>query len=92
MNRKRERLEIIRDVLMAIQSKGSKVRPTHILYRSNLSSDMLKQYLQELIEKELIIEEKDKKGSKLYSLTPKGFNYIKDYEIIKGFMESYGLE
>jgi len=92
MNRKRDRLQIIRDVLLAIQTKGQKVRPTHILYRSNLSSDMLKQYIGDLLEKDFIIEETDKKDNKLYSLTSKGFNYIKDYESIKGFMESYGLD
>jgi predicted transcriptional regulator len=53
---------------------------------------MLKQYLSELIEKDLIIEEKDKKHNKTYSLTNKGFKYIKDFSIIKEFMESYGLE
>jgi predicted transcriptional regulator len=92
MNRKRERLEIIRDVLLAIRDKGSNVRPTHILYRSNLSSEMLKQYLGELISNSFVIEEKDSKGHKVYSLLPKGFDYIKDYSVIVGFMESYGLE
>ena len=92
MSRKRERLEIIRDVLLVIRDKGGKVRPTHILYKSNLSSDMLKQYLGELIENKFIKEERDKKNNKLYSLLPKGFNYLKDYAVIKGFIESYGLE
>lgn len=44
------------------------------------------------MEKGFIVEEKDKKENKLFSLTTKGFNYIKDFETIKGFMESYGLE
>ena len=92
MNRKRERLEIIKDILLVIREKGGHVRPTHILYRSNLSSGMLKQYMTELLENEFIIEEKDKKDNKTYSLLPKGFNYLKDYSVIKGFMESYGLE
>ena len=92
MSKKRERLAIIRDILAAIQTKGSKVKPTHIMYKSNLSSEMLKQYLKELLEKKFINEEKDKKNSKTYSLLPKGFDYLKDYEMIKGFMESYGLE
>ncbi len=92
MNRKREHLEIIKDVLLAIQEKGSSVRPTHILYKSNLSSEMLKQYLKELLDNEFIVEERDKKNNKMYSLLPKGFNYLKDYAVIKGFMESYGLD
>lgn len=91
MNRKRERLEIIRDILLAIKDKGSEVRPTHILYKSNLSSDMLKQYLSELIDNGFIKEDMDKKGNRLYSLCPKGFDYLKDYSVIRNFMESYGL-
>lgn len=92
MNRKRERLEIIRDLLLAIRTKGEKVRPTHILYKSNLSSGMLKQYIGDLLENEFIIEERDKKDHKIYSLLPKGYEYLKDYSVIKNFMESYGLE
>jgi predicted transcriptional regulator len=92
MNRKRERLEIILDVLTAIRDKGNGVKPTHILYKSNLSSDMLKDYLKELLKKKFILEEVDEKQKKTYSLTEKGFNYIKDFSVIKGFIESYGLD
>ena len=77
---------------MVIRDKGNKAKPTHILYRSNLSSDMLKQYMNELVENGFIEEEVDKKNNRTYSLLTKGFNYLKDYSIIKGFMESYGLE
>lgn len=91
-SRKRERLEIIKDILVAIRDKNNNARPTHILYKSNLSSEMLKQYLGELIDNKFIQETKDKKDNKIYSLLDKGFNYIKDYNVIKEFMESYGLE
>lgn len=90
--RKRERLEIIKDILVTIRDKNNNARPTHILYKSNLSSEMLKQYLSELIKNKFIEEIKDKKNTKRYSLLDKGFNYIKDYSVIKKFMESYGLE
>lgn len=90
--RKRDRLEIIKDILVAIREKKNNARPTHILYKSNLSSEMLKQYLGELMENKFIEEIKDKKNTKRYSLLDKGFNYIKDYSVIKEFVESYGLE
>ena len=91
MSRKRERIEIIHDILSAIRDKRGNVKPTHILYKSNLSHQMLTEYLGELIEKEFIIEEKDEK-SKTYSLTEKGYNYLEDFSVIKAFVESYGLE
>ncbi|MBR9699383.1 winged helix DNA-binding protein [Candidatus Woesearchaeota archaeon] len=91
MNKKRDRLQIIHDILLAIREKGSQVKPTHILYKSNLSHQMLMEYLQELIAKGFIIEEGDKKGKKVYSLTDKGYDYLRDYTVIKGFVDSYGL-
>ncbi|MGM5484949.1 MAG: winged helix-turn-helix domain-containing protein [Nanobdellota archaeon] len=87
--KKREKIEIIYDILKVIQDKGGKAMPTHILYKSNLSSQMLKHYLSELIDKKFIEEIKDKK--KYYSLKEKGHNYIKDYDLIKEFMDSYDL-
>ena len=90
MNRKRERLEIIHSILTAIQEKGKEVKPTHILYKSNLSHQMLTDYLTELIKGEFI-QEKDNLGKKSYSLTEKGFNYLRDYKSIKAFLDSYGL-
>jgi len=91
MSRKRDRLEIILNILEAIRDKNNEAKPTHILYKSNLSSEMLKSYLKELIIKNLISEELDKKNKKCYSLTEKGFNYIDDFSVIKGFIDSYGL-
>lgn len=92
MKRKREHLEIIYDILKVLQEKGDKLKPTHILYKSNLSHQMLTEYLTELIEKGFIIEEKDKKKNKSYLITDKGLNFLKDFNVIRNFMESYGLE
>jgi predicted transcriptional regulator len=91
MSHKRERIEIIHDILQSIQTKRDNVKPTHILYKSNLSHQMLKDYLSELIAKNFIIEAQDKKGNKRYSLTDKGFNYLKDFGTIRSFLESYDL-
>jgi len=92
MSRKRERLEIIHDILHVIREKGDKVKPTHILYKSNLSHQRLQEYMADLISKELILEMKLTRGKKTYALTPKGFKYLQDYASIKAFMESYGLD
>lgn len=53
---------------------------------------MLNDYLAELISKELIKEIKDKKENKMYELFDKGYNFLKDYQVIKGFIDSYGLD
>jgi len=92
MTHKRERLEIIHDILKALQNKGGTLKPTHILYKSNLSHQMLTEYLTDLIEKGFITEEEDKKENKFYTITEKGLHFLTDFKVIKNFMESYGLD
>lgn len=88
--RKRDRLQVIHDILRAIQLKDGKIKPTHILYKSNLSHQMMDEYLKELISKEFIIEKKTKQG-KTYSLTQKGHEYLFKYKLIVDFVDSFGL-
>ncbi len=92
MTRKRERIEIIHDILKAVQDRRGNARPTHILYRSNLSSQMLREYLSDLIDKGFIEEETDKKDNRSYALTVKGHSYLEDFDVIRSFIESYGLD
>jgi predicted transcriptional regulator len=89
--RGRDRIGIINDMLDIIKNKGDQIKPTHIMYKANLSSEMLTNYMNELLTKEFIIEKKDKKGKRTYTLTEKGFNFLRDYKIIKGFVDSYDL-
>lgn len=91
MNTKRERLQVIHDILKAIQAKDGKIRPTHILYKANLSSQMLNEYLQDLIDRGFVIENEQKKG-KTYSLTDKGFEYLSEYKKVTDFIETFGLK
>ena len=88
--KKRDRLQVIHDILHAIREKNGKIRPTHILYKSNLSSQMMDDYLTELIGKGFVIETRQKQG-KTYSLTDKGFEYLAKYQMIKEFVTSFGL-
>lgn len=91
MTKKRNRLEIIKDILEVIRNKNGKIKPTHILYKSNLSYLMMEEYLQELIEKGFIIEEKTKE-SKTYRITEKGISYLEKYNLIADFTNSFGLD
>lgn len=90
MIKKRERLEVIRDILMAIM-KNREIKPTRLLYASNLSPQMFKDYINELIKKDFIHLEVDKKGKKLFSLTKKGGEFIQEYRVIERFVENFGL-
>ena len=92
MSKKRDHLEIIHDILLVLKDKRGRVKPTHILYKSNLSSQMLKDYLSELLQKRFIIENNEKKGRSTFTLTQKGYDFLNDYKAIKAFTESYGLQ
>ncbi|MEK6889080.1 MAG: winged helix-turn-helix domain-containing protein [Nanoarchaeota archaeon] len=89
--KKRNRLEIIRDILNVIRAKNGKIKPTHILYKSNLSHSMMEEYMTELKEKEFITE-KLLAGKKTYAITEKGIEYLHKYQLIADFTQSFGLE
>lgn len=91
MNKKRNRLEIIRDILIVIKQRQGGVKPTHILYKSNLSYAMMEEYLTELLEKEFIVQERRDKGHRAYVITEKGLKYLEQYRLIAEFSDSFGL-
>ncbi|MGE0793116.1 MAG: winged helix-turn-helix domain-containing protein [Candidatus Woesearchaeota archaeon] len=91
MNKRRSRVQIIFDILNAIKEKGGKIKPTHLLYKSNLSHNMMNEYLIELMYKKFIEEEINKKN-KMYILTNKGFEYLQEYNRVQKFMDSFGLD
>lgn len=90
MAKKRDRLEVIHDIAHTIMSNKNACNPTKILYKSNLSHQMMQQYFDFMIEKGFITMADDGKG-KIYSLTDKGFEYLEKYKIIKEFTESFDL-
>jgi predicted transcriptional regulator len=90
MSRKRDKLQVIYDILRAIEDKNGRIRPTHILYKSNLSHQMMEEYLQELISKSFVVVHQGK-NQKTYSLTQKGFDYVNRYRLIIDFVDSFGL-
>jgi predicted transcriptional regulator len=79
------------DILEFVKDKNGKARPTHIMYRANLSNDMLNEYIKELLVKEFINEIKDKNEKRTYRLTDKGFKFLTEYKHMKVFLESYDL-
>ena len=91
MAKKRERLQVIFDILKAISEKNGKIKPTHILYKSNLSHQMMEEYLDELMGKGFVVEHNTKDG-KTYSVTDKGFSYLQRYDVIVNFISSFGLD
>ncbi|MFA6889074.1 MAG: winged helix-turn-helix domain-containing protein [Candidatus Woesearchaeota archaeon] len=88
---KRDKLEVIKDILLIIQKHNNSIKPTPLLRYSNLSSQNFTEYITELLLKEFIREAIDNKGRKYYTLTDKGFNYIERYKIILDFIDEFEL-
>jgi len=88
--KRRGRLEIIADILRSIQSKKGNIKPTHLLYKSNLSHAKLKEYVNILLEKGMI-EEKEVKGRKMIFMKEQGYKFLLEFGRIKEFSDSFGL-
>jgi len=87
---RREKLDIIKDILEAIRAKGGEIKPTHLLYKSNLSHDSMKRYVADLMEKEMVAERQDK-SSKKYVITNKGLQFLSSYQQIVDLTDSFGF-
>lgn len=90
MKQKRSQLEVIHDMLAAIRRKGGRIKPTHLLSKSNLSYKMMQEYLIILDRRGLVIEEKEK-SRKYYALTKKGYKFLMEYQKLTQFTEAFGL-
>jgi len=96
MSRKRayrSKMRILADMMRAIQNEGEDgAGPTKILYAANLSHDRLTQYLDELVEKELIKETGNGESNRVYHLTEKGREFLSEFVKMEKFSEAFGIE
>ncbi len=93
MVKKRNKVEIVNDILSSIQHKGE-IKPTHIMYKSNLSHTLMKSYLEELINKEFVKEtSREYKGHKhsYFIITDKGLQFLEKFKKMKEFEDTFGL-
>jgi len=79
---RRSQMEIYMDILRAV-AEGRR-RPTHIMYRANLSWARLRRYLNFLVKQGLLEEDEDDSGSTLYSITLKGKDVLGYFKKIEG--------
>ncbi|MFA6088377.1 MAG: winged helix-turn-helix domain-containing protein [Candidatus Woesearchaeota archaeon] len=90
MERKRTRLDIIADMLTSIRDKGNSIKPTHLMYKSNLSHSQMKGYLEELIDKSFI-EKVKRKDNDYIIITDKGFEFLSKFKEMREFESAFGL-
>jgi predicted transcriptional regulator len=89
----RSKMRILADMMRVIQDEGDNgAGPTKILYIANLSHDRLTQYLDELVQKELIKPTDERENNRTYLLTEKGREFLKEFVRVEHFSEAFGIE
>jgi predicted transcriptional regulator len=77
------------DILNAVKDEGE-AKPTHILYKANLSHERLVRYLDDLTSKGLV-EQKQEGDSRTYRITPKGVAFLIEMRKAEAFVQGFGL-
>jgi len=88
---KRDKLEIMRDILKVIKENHGHIKMTPLLRKSNLSSKRFANYKEELLQKELIQEIEEKKRGKQILITTKGMEFLEKYRAIVNFVNEFDL-
>lgn len=89
--KRRERLEVIYDLLVIVRDNHNGIKPTPLLRYSNLSPNSFSEYYQELLSKGFIKELIDSKDAKYITLTDKGFRYLEKYKYILELLDEFEL-
>ena len=88
----RSKMRILADMMRAIQGEGENgAGPTKILYTANLSHDRLTQYLEELVEKKLIVLTDSESDNRVYALTEKGREFLREFVRVERISEAFGI-
>jgi len=91
MTKRREKGEIVYDMLSALWANRRGLKPTHLIYKSNISHVRLKKHIDELLDKGMVKEGTGEGGHKVYKITEKGIGFLKEFERMRKFMDSFGL-
>ena len=78
---RRSQMEILIDILKAVAN--GKRKPTHIMYKANLSWTRLKKQLDFLTKQELLVNTVAEEGT-IYKITPKGKEVLEYFKKIEG--------
>lgn len=87
--KQRSVLRINLDILNAVRDEGD-AKPTHILYKANLSHERLVRYLDELTAKGLI-EVTQEGENRTYRITTKGVSFLIEMRRAESFVQGFGL-
>ena len=90
MGSRRNRNEIIYDILDALAQNNGQLKPTRLLYKANMSHSQMKEYIGELSEKSLL-ELVEDKSKQYYRLTNTGYEFFHNLRKIREMSDALGL-
>ena len=88
---RRERIDIVLDMLTAIRDKGGEIKPTHLMYKANLTHRQMKSYLDDLVAKNFM-EYDDSKDTKYILITDAGRKFIEKIYEMQDFEKMFGID
>jgi len=79
---RRSKLEMCVDILSVLSHRGP-LKLTHIMYKANVNCSVLSEYLDFLMQKELVEERKVHKNRTVYAVTQRGIMVLKYFGELK---------
>lgn len=79
---RRSKLEMHIDILKILAQRGP-LKLTHVMYKANVNCSVLKEYLDFLIQKELVEERTIGKKRIVYAITDKGLKVLRYFRELK---------
>jgi predicted transcriptional regulator len=79
---RRSKLEMYIDILKVLSHRGP-LKLTHIMYKANVNCSVLKQYLDFLIQQNLVEERTIGKKRTVYAVTQRGITVLKHFRELK---------
>jgi len=79
---RRSKLEMYIDILKVLAQRGP-LKLTHIMYKANVNCSVLKEYLDFLIQQNLVEERAVGKQRTVYAVTQRGITVLKYFRELK---------
>ena len=82
---RRSKLEMYLSILEFLSLKGPS-KPTHIMYKTNLCYRFLNEFLDNLIDRELVEEQATAEDLVLYAITQRGQDVVRSFRQLRKIM------